>query len=345
VPAAGRIELLTTLVVAVVIAATAILVVLNPSLTVWLLGGIVAGSILRLIAKGLEHGQDSEPLRDSENERSFSLRAWMVTAPGLGLAAIAAAAGLYLSVNAVILPNAGPPHSVLVVPVTYEAQAALVASIGGNHRESFSLDEQASVSNAAIAAYAEERGKSARQAADELAALLARSGWVNPQLRTDTLQLERSDRLLPVEPIGWPPHATVTLAVPPELLNGELLVLEDGAVEVSAVKHAVLKTSPSSEAKELAAGRELREVALKSHDESVSVELAHPRLRNELGALVLGLSVGRFAKGGVLLVWGILLQQIGTALKAVFKRIFGRAEKPKRKPPKGTKRRPKRRRR
>ena len=72
-------------------------------------------------------------------------------------------------------------------------------------------------------------------------------------------------------------------------------------------------------------------MTLEPEDDQVSVEVANPRLRNDLGAFLLGLSAGALAKGAVLLVWGLFLDRIKEALKAIFKK---EEKKPrKRRPP------------
>ena len=327
------------LAVLLVIAATVTLIVFNPWLTVWVLAGVLAGSILRLMANLIEHRRDGQPL-DSDRHASGTW-AKPATVVAIGLSGVGVLAATVTALLATFPSEDDPPRVVAVVPVTYDAQASLVRSTGADGNESFALEEQVRVSVAAIASYAGEQLGSARETADELADVLARSGWENPQLRTGMLWVERSDRQISVGAIAWPPHTAVTVSVPVELRSGRPFVLEGGTLEISGANYAVLRTDPPSDAKAVAVEREQRLITLESHHDEVSVELAHPSLRNELGALVLGLSVGAVAKGGVLLVWAVLLERIGQALKAFLERVFGRPAKPKSKRPK---RRPGRRR-
>ena len=319
-----------TLAVLLVIAATAVLLLFNPWLLLWLLAGIFAGWAVRTLGHEVQrHRVESD---ESAPHGVFGASPWQVTSAAIGLVGLVGA-GVLTAVTALSSESAAPPHPtvVVVVPVTYDAQATLVGVRDPDGKESFALAEQVLISEAAIAAYAKERRNAPRQTADELAGVLARNGWGNPQLRGGALRLERPGRPVAVEFGVWSPRTTVTLAVPPELSGAKPFVLDGGSVEVSGPKHAVLETTPPSESTPLAAGREQQDVTLEPEDDQVSVEVANPRLRNDLGAFLLGLSAGALAKGAVLLVWGLFLDRIKEALKAIFKK---EEKKPrKRRPP------------
>lgn len=330
-PVAGRIPVLATLAVLFVIATTAVLVLFNPWLSLWLLAGILAGWAVRTLGHAVQHHRVEED--DAARRGDLGASPWQVTGAALGLAGLVGA-GVLTAVTA-LSPNAvAPPHPivVVVVPVTYGAQAALVGARDTDGKESFALAEQVLISEAAIAAYAKERRNAPRQAADVLAGLLARNGWGNPQLRAGTLRLERPGHPVAVEFGVWSPRTTVTLSIPPELNRAKPFVVDGGSVEVSGPNNAVLETTPPGESTPLAAGREQQDVTLEPEDDEVSVEVANPRLRNDVGAFLLGLSAGAFAKGAVLLVWGLFLDRIKEALRAIFKKK--EEKKPqKRRPP------------
>ena len=337
-PAAGRTHVLATLAVLLVIAVTAVLLLFNPWLSLWLLAGIFAGWAVRTLGHQLQHrhreGDESAP------RGVFGASPWQVTSAAIGLLGLVGAA--VLTATMALFPDAvAPPHPTVavVVPVTYDAQATLVDARHPDGKESFALAEQVLISEAAIAAYAKERRNAPRQAADVLAGVLARNGWGNPQLRAGALRLERPGRPVAIDFGVWSPRTTVTLAIPPELSRAKPFVLDGGSVEVSGPKHAVLETTPPGESTSLAAGREQQDVTLEPEDEEVSVEVANPRLRNDLGAFLLGLSAGAFAKGAVLLVWGLLLDRIKEALKAIFKKK--EEKKPRKRRPRRAKPEPK----
>jgi hypothetical protein len=332
VPAAGRTHVPALLAVLLVIAATAVLLLFNPWLSLWLLAGILAGWAVRTLGHAVQHHR-AEAGESEARGGVFGASPLQVTSAAIGLVGLVGAA-IFTAATALFPEAAGPPHPtvVVVVPVTYDAQAKLVDARDSDGKESFALAEQVLISEAAIAAYAKERRKAPRPATDVLAGVLARNGWGNPQLRAGTLRLERRGRPLTVEFDVWSPRTTVTLAIPPELSRAKPFVLDGGSVEVSGAKHAVLETTPASESTPLAAGRrEQHDVTLEPEDDEVIVEVANPRLRNDLGAFLLGLSAGAFAKGAVLLVWGLFLDRIKEALKAIFKKEKNKPRK--RRPP------------
>ena len=93
----------------------------------------------------------------------FAASPWQVTSAAIGLVGLVGA-GVLTAVTALSPESAAPPHPtvVVVVPVTYDAQATLVGVRDPDGKESFALAEQVLITEAAIAAYAKERRNAPR---------------------------------------------------------------------------------------------------------------------------------------------------------------------------------------
>lgn len=306
--------MLSALVLLVLIAVT-LLAALNLWLAIFAVAGFALGWVVRNIPR--------------------LIRAFAVRAAGMRRVAVPKSRARHLGVLAVAvgllaasllavfyLPSAGDRGGAgapVFVPVLYSARATLETE-----REAFTLHERLVVPHESLTLYGrlarQRRVTSPRKIARILFRQLARTGWGEPRFLGDALELSRESESEAADFGPFTKRATLTLPIPDDLVDADLVATE-ATLDVVAPKRWVLATAPPSESETLPGGLERRRLEPdKALDEGVEVELAGSLFRNELGALLLGLSVAGTVKWGVLLVFGVL----GRDLEKLVAGIVGR---------------------
>jgi hypothetical protein len=120
-------------------------------------------------------------------------------------------------------------------------------------------------------------------------------------------------------------RATVVLPIPDDL-GGDLgfaLSVTEATVNVVAPRNWVLTTAPPSDSEPLPGDMEQRQVRQQDalDEEGVQVELAGPLFRNELGAMLLALSVTGSVKWVVLLVFGVFADELKKLIGGILGRL------------------------
>jgi hypothetical protein len=210
-----------------------------------------------------------------------------------------------------------PASAQRVVPVSYLARATL-----DTERESFALRERLVVPAESLKLMREE----AEKPEELVALLLADTGWTDPRLVGDALELSREGRTgVEVSFARLTRRATVVLPIPDDL-GGDLgfaLSVTEATVNVVAPRSWVLTTAPPSDSEPLPGDMEQRQVRQQDalDEEGVQVELAGPLFRNELGAMLLALSVTGSVKWVVLLVFGVFADELKKLIGGILGRL------------------------
>jgi hypothetical protein len=292
-----------------VFVATALLAVLNPWLAVFAVAGFVLGWVVRnrrRFVAGIVAGIGLKHLTESPKR----------IAGGLGALAAVAAAGLTVWQYTDVLALQGPPSIRRVVPVSYSADATLETE-----RETFALSERLVVAPESLRLLRDEAAP--QKPAELVTRQLARTGWGDPKLVGETLQLSREGRSEAAQFGRLTRRATLALPIPEDLGGEADLAVTEATVEVVAPKHWVLATAPPSEAETLPGDLEQRRIKEEDalDEERIEVELGGPLFRNELGASMLGLSVAGAVKWGVLLVFGVLQDELKKLVGGILGRL------------------------